>query len=127
MVAYELTLRHRHLARVRTDGVSISGFLIGPGMGADGDREVAALVVERGVREVGGKNDGHSAYHRTDGAAHGACDNENRSGAARATLADLGGDPLPAKEALLTEIVVEHLRELDAGVAQDVVVYVLCH
>lgn len=117
VVADELTLRHSHLPRVRAHGVGVPGFLVGSEMGAHGYGEIAALVVERGVREVGGEDDGHSAHDSAYRAAHGAGDYQNRPFAALIELAYLGGDPLLAKEALFAEIVVEHLREFDAGIA----------
>lgn len=73
------------------------------------------------------KYDGHSADYRLDGAAHCPGDYEYR---AFTPLVDLGGlcrHPLLSEETLLTEVVVEHFRELHTGIAQNVVVYVSRH
>lgn len=50
MIANELTLWHRHLPRMGADIVGVAGLFVSPGMGADGNGEIAALIVYRCVR-----------------------------------------------------------------------------
>lgn len=129
MVADELTLRHIHMPGMRTDGAGVPCLAVGARMGADGDGdgEFSTLVMEGGVREVGCEHNGHAPDHGVNGTPHRPGDDKDRPLPALARLADLSGDPLLTEEALLAEIVLEHFRELDTGISQNIVVNILCH
>lgn len=96
-------------------------------MGADGNGEIAALVVQGCIWSVGGEDHGHSPDHRTDGASHRPGNDKDRAASAFVCLARLCRHPLLAEETLLPEIVLEQLRELHAGIAQNIVVNVAWH
>ena len=59
--------------------------------------------------------------------AYRAGDNKYRAATASVGLADLCRHPFLPEETLLAEIVIEHLREFYTGVAQNIVVNVICH
>lgn len=96
-------------------------------MGADGNGEIAALVVQGCIWSVGGEDHGHSPDHRADGASHRPGNDKDRAASAFVCLARLCRHPLLAEETLLPEIVLEQLRELHAGIAQNIVVNVAWH
>ncbi len=127
VVADKLTLRHRHLARVSAHGVTLPGLAGGSGMSADIDREITTLVVQGGIREVGGKHHGHAADDRPNRAAHRPGDDKDRTLAALVYLGGFCRHPLVAEKSLLTKILHEHGVQFHAGVAQDLVVNIPCH
>lgn len=96
-------------------------------MGADIDREIASLVVQGGIREVGGKDHGHAADDRPDRATHRPGDDKDRTLAALVYLGGSCRHPLVTEKSLLTKILHEHRVEFHAGVAEDLVVNVPGH
>ncbi len=127
VVADELTLRHIHLPGMRADGAGVPGLAVGARMGADGYGKLAALVVQGCVREIGSEHHSHTPDHRANGAAHRPGNDKDRTLAALARLADFGSHPPLAEETLLAEIVLEHFREFDAGIAENIVINVAGH